>query len=135
VQNLSAIVEEDDEDVEDLEAQRGHRKEIHRYHLSEVIAQESSPLLVKDGVRLEDPKRSFLSFPGVGEPDPKRPVQWPQPRSVGTATQEEQWVAKSQVLKDQVPAGFQSRYREVKSESQPTNHEAEDSGKCLRSVF
>ena len=31
-------------------------------------------------------------------------------------------MAKSQVLKDQVPAGFQSRYGEVKPESQPMNH-------------
>jgi len=97
---------------------------------------ETCPVPLDDGVRLEDPKRRFPSFPGVGEPDPEGPVQWRQPWSVGTATQDEQLVAKSQVLKDQVPAGFQSRYGEVKPESQPRNHAAEDSRKRLRiSVF
>jgi hypothetical protein len=50
---------------------------------------ETCPVPLDDSVRLEDPKRRFPSFPAVGEPDPKRPVQWRQTSSVGTATQAE----------------------------------------------
>jgi len=45
---------------------------------------------------------------------------------------DKQLVAQSQVLKEQVPAGFQSRYGEVKPASQPTNHALEDSRKRLK---
>jgi hypothetical protein len=40
-------------------------------------------------------------------------------------------VAQSQVLKEQVPAGFQPGSSETEHDSQPTNHAAEDSWKRL----
>jgi hypothetical protein len=54
--------------------------------------------------------------------------------SVGTAAQDEQLVLRGEVLKEQVPAGFQPGYSKSEQDSQPTNHAAEDSGKPLRSL-
>jgi hypothetical protein len=54
VEDSATLVGKDDEDVKNLEGEGGYGKEIHRYHLSEVIPQESSPFLVRGTRRPTD---------------------------------------------------------------------------------
>ena len=42
-----------------------------------------------------------------------------------------QLVAQSQVLQQQVPAGFQPDHDQAEQKSEPTDHAAKDSGKCV----
>ena len=60
-----------------------------------------------DGAGLNQADPDSSTIPGLGEPGPQGSVDWSQPGSVGTPAQNQQLVAQSQVLQEQVAAGFQ----------------------------
>ncbi len=60
-----------------------------------------------DGAGVNEAEPGFPTIPDLGEPRPQSAVDWSQPRTVGTPAQDQQLVAQSQVLQQQVPAGFQ----------------------------
>ena len=88
---------------------------------------------LKDRAGLNQAQPGLPSAPGLRKPGPKNPVQRRQAWSFGAPAQHEQLVSQGQDLQEQVPARFQPGNGQVKHERQPTNHAAEDSGKCLRS--
>jgi hypothetical protein len=74
-----------------------------------------------------------VGLPELGKPRLQSAVDWSQPQPVGTAAQDQKLVAQSQVLQQQLPTGFQSGHPQTDQDDQPTDHAAEDSGKCLGS--
>jgi competence protein ComGC len=75
----------------------------------------------------------FPPIPGLSEPRPQGSVDGSKPWPVGTSVQNQQLVAQSQVLQQQVAAGFQSGHDQTDQDDQPRDHAAEDSGKCVGS--
>ena len=61
-----------------------------------------------DGAGLNQAEPDFPTIPDLREPRPQGPVNGSQPWPVGTPAQNQQLVAQSQVLQEQVAAGFQS---------------------------
>lgn len=61
-----------------------------------------------DGAGLSQGEADFPTIPDLSEPRPQDPVDGSQPWPVGTPAQNQQLVAQSQVLQEQVAAGFQS---------------------------
>ena len=88
---------------------------------------------LKDRAGLNQAQPTLPSAPGLRKPSPKDPVQRCQAWSLGVPAQYEQLVLQGQHLQEQAPAGFEPGKSQVKHQSRPTNHAAEDSGKYRRS--
>src|ERR1035437_3445587 len=86
-----------------------------------------------DRAGLNQAQPALPSAPGLRKAAPNDPVQRCQAWSLEAPAQHEQLVSQGQHLQEQAPAGFQSGNGQVKREGQPTNHDAEDPGKYLRS--
>jgi hypothetical protein len=61
-----------------------------------------------DGAGLNQAEAGFPTIPDLREPRPQGPVVGSQPWPVETPAQNQQLVAQSQVLQEQVAAGIQS---------------------------
>jgi hypothetical protein len=65
-------------------------------------------MLADDGAGLNQGEADFSTIPDLKKPRPQGPVEGSQPWSVETSAQNQQLVAQSQVLQEQVAAGIQS---------------------------